>query len=81
MNSVLDRHLRLEKMISRLHTRRCESGPLALFLVEADAKQPVGMWVIWNGRTREIAYDSARGEPRLPPGGFHKFNLGRELEV
>lgn len=77
----MSRHRRLDKLIERLQARHGETGPLTLFLVEADAEHPVGTRVIWGGRAREIAYDPAQGWPALPPGGPHKIILGPELEV
>ncbi len=72
---------RLDKLIARLQARHDATGPLTIFLVEADAEHPVGTRVIWGGRAREIAYDPARGKPLLPPGGPHQVILGAEMEV
>jgi hypothetical protein len=72
---------RLDKLIERLRARRGETGPLTIFLIEANAEHPVGTRVIWGGRAREIAYDPELGEPALPAGGPHKIILGPEFDV
>jgi hypothetical protein len=77
----MNRRRRLDKLTERLQTRHGETGPLTLFLVEADAKHSVGTRVIWNGRAREIAYDPAHGALALPPGGPHTIILGAVMEV
>lgn len=77
----MNRRRRLDKLTERLQARRGETGPLTLFLVEADAEHPVGTRILWGGRAREIAYDPTQGWPALPPGGPHKIILGPELEV
>jgi hypothetical protein len=75
-----NRH-RLDRLRKRLQACHGETGPLTLFLVEADAEHPVGTRILWNGRAREIAYDPAQGWQALPPGGPHKIILGPEFEV
>jgi hypothetical protein len=77
----MNRRRRLDKLIARLQARHGETGPLTLFLVEANAEHPVGTRILWNGVAREIAYDPARAAPALPPGGPHKIILGPELDV
>lgn len=72
---------RLQRLIDQVRARCGETGPLTIFLVEADAEHPVGTRVIWGGRAREIAYDPTQGWPALPPGGPHKIILGPEFDV
>jgi hypothetical protein len=59
-----------------LRARSGETGPLTIYLVEADADHPIGTRVIWGSRAREITYDPAMGGPAFPPSGPHMIIVG-----
>ena len=51
-----------------------DTGPLTVFLCEADADHPTGRRTGWGGAALELTTDPAAGPPALP-SGEHKLIL------